>query len=77
MESQDGLQLGCRRRAGIPDQRGTGLFSGRLIYINISNMVNTNGVLQGQIREDNTTDFAFSPDVNAYIPESPRKGRDQ
>lgn len=47
---------------------GTGLFSGRPIYINISNMVNTNGVLQGQIREDNTTNFPFNPDVNAYIP---------
>ncbi|MGY6559760.1 MAG: TonB-dependent receptor [Nitritalea sp.] len=47
---------------------GTGLFSGRPIYINISNMVNTNGMLQGQIRADNTRDFAFSPDVNAHIP---------
>ncbi|MCC5939196.1 MAG: TonB-dependent receptor [Lunatimonas sp.] len=47
---------------------GTGLFSGRPIYVNISNMVNTNGMLQGQIREDNTTNFPFSPDVNAHIP---------
>ncbi|WP_076502441.1 TonB-dependent receptor [Belliella pelovolcani] len=47
---------------------GSGLFSGRPIYVNISNMVNTNGVLQGQIREDNTTNFPFNPDVNAYIP---------
>lgn len=50
---------------------GTGLFSGRPIYINISNMVNTNGVLQGQVREDNTTNFPFSPDPNAYIPQNP------
>jgi hypothetical protein len=49
---------------------GTGLFSGRPIYINISNMVNTNGVLQGQIREDNTSNFPFSPDPNAYIPQN-------
>lgn len=47
---------------------GTGLFSGRPIYVNISNMVNTNGILQGQIREDNTTNFPFNPDPNAYIP---------
>ena len=31
-------------------------------------MVNSNGMLQGQIREDNTTNFPFSPDPNAYIP---------
>jgi len=49
---------------------GTGLFSGRPIYVNISNMVNTNGMLQGQIREDNTTNFPFNPDPNAYIPEN-------
>lgn len=49
---------------------GTGLFSGRPIYVNISNMVNTNGMLQGQIREDNTTNFPFSPDPNAYIPQN-------
>lgn len=49
---------------------GSGLFSGRPIYINISNMVNTNGVLQGQIREDNTTNFPFNPSVNAYIPQN-------
>jgi hypothetical protein len=49
---------------------GTGLFSGRPIYVNISNMINTNGVLQGQIREDNTTNFPFNPSPNAYIPEN-------
>jgi hypothetical protein len=49
---------------------GTGLFTGRPIYINISNMINSNGILLGQIREDNTTNFPFNPDVTAYIPES-------
>lgn len=53
---------------GFQIRGGTGLFSGRPIYINISNMVNSNGMLQGQIREDNTTNFPFSPDPNAYIP---------
>lgn len=56
---------------GFQIRGGTGLFSGRPIYVNISNMINTNGVLQGQVREDHTTNFPFSPDINAHIPESP------
>ncbi len=48
---------------------GTGLFTGRPIYINISNMVNSNGITLGQLREDNTTNFEFSPDVSAHVPE--------
>jgi hypothetical protein len=48
---------------------GTGLFTGRPIYVNISNQVNFNGLLLGQIREDFTTNFPFDPNVNAYIPE--------
>jgi hypothetical protein len=50
---------------------GSGLFSGRPIYINISNMINSNGILQGQIREDFTTNFPFNPSVNAYTPVNP------
>lgn len=49
---------------------GTGLFTGRPIYVNISNQVNANGILLGQIREDFTTDYPFTPNVNAYIPEA-------
>lgn len=49
---------------------GTGMFTGRPIYINISNMVNSNGLTIGQIREDNTTNFPFNPDINAYKPEN-------
>jgi hypothetical protein len=49
---------------------GSGLFTGRPIYINISNMVNSNGLTLGQIREDNTTNFPFDPDVTAYKPEN-------
>lgn len=47
---------------------GSGLFTGRPIYINVSNMINSNGMTLGQIREDNTTNFAFIPDVNAHLP---------
>jgi hypothetical protein len=47
---------------------GSGFFTGRPIYINISNMVNSNGLTIGQIREDNTTNFPFSPDINAHTP---------
>jgi hypothetical protein len=47
---------------------GTGLFTGRPIYINISNMVNSNGLTLGQVRADNTSEFPFDPDVNAHIP---------
>ncbi len=49
---------------------GTGLFTGRPIYVNISNQVNSNGILLGQIREDFTTNFPFTTDINAYIPEA-------
>jgi len=48
---------------------GSGLFTGRPIYINISNMVNLNGITQGTIREDNTTEFPFNPDITAYTPQ--------
>ena len=48
---------------------GSGLFTGRPIYINVSNMINSNGLTLGQIREDNTTNFPFSPDVNAHVPD--------
>jgi hypothetical protein len=48
---------------------GSGLFTGRPIYINVSNMINSNGLTLGQIRGDNTTEFPFSPDVNAHVPE--------
>ncbi|MCC5930620.1 MAG: TonB-dependent receptor [Cyclobacteriaceae bacterium] len=50
---------------------GSGLFTGRPIYINISNMINSNGLTIGQLREDNTANFPFSPDVTAYIPSAP------
>lgn len=50
---------------------GSGLFTGRPIYINVSNMINSNGLTLGQIREDNTTNFAFSPDITTHVPDEP------
>lgn len=50
---------------------GSGLFTGRPVYINVSNMINSNGLTLGQVREDNTTNFAFSPDVDTHVPVDP------
>ena len=50
---------------------GTGLFSGRPPFVWISNQVGNNGILTGSLRKDNTTDYAFSPDVNTHIPANP------
>ncbi len=49
---------------------GTGLFAGRPAFVWISNQVGNNGILTGAQRIDNTTDYPFSPDVTAYIPEN-------
>lgn len=48
---------------------GSGLFTGRPIYVNIANQANANGMLLGQIREDFTTAYPFNPNPTAYIPE--------
>lgn len=50
---------------------GTGLFSGRPAFVWISNQSSNNGILTGSLRVDNTTDYPFSADVKAYIPENP------
>ncbi len=50
---------------------GSGFFAGRPIYINVSNMINSNGITIGQVREDNTTNFPFSPEIDAHVPENP------
>lgn len=49
---------------------GTGIFSGRPAFVWISNQVGNNGILTGSIREDNTTNFPFSTDVTAHIPQN-------
>jgi hypothetical protein len=50
---------------------GTGFFTGRPIYVNISNMINSNGLSLGQIQENNTTNFPFDPNINAHNPANP------
>lgn len=50
---------------------GSGLFSGRPPFVWLSNQVGNNGVLTGSIRQDNTTDFQFTDDVEAHIPANP------
>lgn len=47
---------------------GSGLFAGRPAFVWISNIVGNNGILTGSIREDNTTDYPFTNDIDAYIP---------
>jgi hypothetical protein len=49
---------------------GSGLFTGRPIYVNIANQVNSNGILLGQLREDFTTNYPFNPNIDAYIPDA-------
>lgn len=49
---------------------GTGIFSGRPAFVWISNQVGNNGILTGSIRVDNTKDYPFNPNVEAYIPEN-------
>ncbi|WP_194776663.1 TonB-dependent receptor [Pararhodonellum marinum] len=54
---------------------GTGIFTGRIPFVWISNQVNNNGVLRGfeVIQGDGFIDNPrpFNPDVNAYRPENP------
>ncbi|SDK65018.1 Carboxypeptidase regulatory-like domain-containing protein [Catalinimonas alkaloidigena] len=52
---------------------GTGIFTGRVPYVWISNQASNNGVLFGSLDARGTVDaplyqYQFNPDVNAYIP---------
>ncbi len=47
---------------------GTGLFTGRPVFVWISNQIGNNGVLTGFEQVDNTTTRPFNPDPTAYIP---------
>jgi len=47
---------------------GTGVFTGRPLYVWISNQIGNNGLLTGQSQIDNTTTRPFNPDPNAYKP---------
>jgi hypothetical protein len=47
---------------------GTGIFTGRVPYVWISNQASNNGVLFGSEDLTNPANRAFNPDVNAYRP---------
>jgi Carboxypeptidase regulatory-like domain/TonB dependent receptor len=47
---------------------GLGLFSGRPAFVFVSNAVGNNGMLSGEINQDNTTVFPFSPNIDRNIP---------
>lgn len=47
---------------------GLGLFSGRPAFVFISNAVGNNGMQAGQINQDNTTAYPFSPNIARNVP---------
>lgn len=47
---------------------GMGLFSGRPAFVFISNAVGNNGMQAGQINQDNTTVYPFSPNITRNTP---------
>lgn len=47
---------------------GTGLFTGPPLYVWISNQLGNTGVLIGEILQDNTSAFPFSPDPSRFKP---------
>jgi len=66
-----GFNYDVKGDRSIQVRGGTGLFSGRPPFVWLSNQVGNNGVLTGSIRQDNTTGYTFTDDVNAYIPSNP------
>ncbi|TAK41302.1 MAG: TonB-dependent receptor [Saprospiraceae bacterium] len=65
-----GFNIDAKGDRSLQIRGGTGLFSGRPAFVWISNQVGNNGILTGSLRVDNTTDYPFTPDVTAYIPEN-------
>jgi hypothetical protein len=47
---------------------GLGLFSGRPAFVFVSNAVGNNGMQAGQISQDNTTAYPFSPSITRNTP---------
>jgi TonB dependent receptor len=47
---------------------GLGLFSGRPAFVFVSNAVGNNGMQAGQISQDNTTAYPFSPNTTRNVP---------
>ena len=48
---------------------GTGIFTGRPLFVWISNQIGENGVLTGFEQKENTKDRPFNPDPNKYKPD--------
>ncbi|MCJ8165789.1 TonB-dependent receptor [Pontibacter sp. E15-1] len=48
---------------------GTGIFTGRVPFVWVSNQASNNGVLFGSFTQNNPTDRPFNSDVTAYIPQ--------
>ena len=47
---------------------GTGVFTGKPLYVWISNQIGNTGVLTGLVQFDNTTAFPFNPNPDAFKP---------
>ena len=47
---------------------GLGLFSGRPAFVFVSNAVGNNGMQAGQINQDNTVVYPFSPNISRNVP---------
>jgi hypothetical protein len=47
---------------------GTGIFTGRPAYVWISNQIGQNGIQTGFLQADNTRNYPFNPDPDAYKP---------
>lgn len=47
---------------------GTGIFSGRPPFVWLSNVITNNGIISGEIVQNNPLDRAFNPNPAAYIP---------
>ncbi len=53
---------------------GSGLFTGRPVFVWISNQIGNNGVLTGFDQIDNTKTRPFNPDPTTYVPADPSAG---
>ncbi|PYQ86996.1 MAG: TonB-dependent receptor [Acidobacteria bacterium] len=49
---------------------GTGVFTGKPLYVWISNQIGNTGMLTGLVQVDNTTGFPFNPSPDAYKPKT-------
>jgi hypothetical protein len=49
---------------------GTGVFTGKPLYVWISNQIGNTGVLTGLVQADNTSAFPFNPNPDTYKPKT-------